>query len=310
MSKWIIKTAVQRVISWMPQSYRWNLWFQRNVTRGLHVSVASFEDKLNNCRTHLENYRKHSPAPKDSFTALELGTGWWPIPPVGLFLCGAKEIWSYDIVPLLQRDTFERVLELYVEYSRSGKLVQFLPAVRPDRVAMLPGFLARSKTEPPAAVLEAMNIHAQVRDATQTGLPAGTIDLIYSNACFEHIPLPLQAALHAEFKRVAAPGAVASHFVGIGDQQSNFDRSITIFNYLKYPSWQWRFLNNPIIPQTRLRASEYRSALEKAGYEVLSQRNIHGPKEDFAKIKIAPEFRRFSEEDLLTCYTWLVSRPV
>ena len=310
MSKWIIKTALQRAISWLPQSHKWNALFQRYVTKGLHVSLASFENKLDDCRTHLENYRKFSANPKDSFKVLELGTGWWPIPPVGLYLCGAEEIWSYDIVPLLRQDTFRQILQLFLAYHEDGRLARLLPGVRPERAARLSQLVSRSATDSPQAILESMNIHALIRDARHTELPAASIDLVYSNCCFEHIPLAIQAGLHAEFKRVAAKDSVISHFVGIGDQYARFDPSISMFNYLKFTSKQWRYLDNPIIPQTRLRACDYRQAIERAGCTIVLQRNIPGAKEDLAKITLAPEFRHYSEEDLLACYTWLVARPV
>ena len=39
------------------------------------------------------------------------------------------------------------------------------------------------------------------------------------------------------------------------------------------------------------------------------QNNICGSKEGLAKINLAPEFRHYSEEDLLTTFTWLAARP-
>ena len=309
MSKWIIKTAVQRAISWLPQSYKWNMLFQRYVAKTLHIQPAVFEGKLEDCRMHLDHYRKFSPQPKASFRVVELGTGWWPVLPIGLYLCGAEEIWTYDISPLLQQDTFARVLELYLDFHRDGRLARLLPGIRPDRIALFPELVTRSAVESPAAILASLKIHAVVRDARQTDLPAKSIDLVYSNCCFEYFPLSLQAGFHAEFKRIAAKDSVISHFVGIGDQFSNFDRTVSMFNYLKFTTRQWRFLSNPLIPQTRLRASDYRRAIEQAGFNVLVQHNINGAKEDLAKIKLAPEFRHYSEEDLLACFTWLVARP-
>jgi hypothetical protein len=54
--------------------------------------------------------------------ALEIGTGPWPIVPIGLYLLGASEIWTSDIVPLLQRDTLRRTIELFCEFRNEGFL--------------------------------------------------------------------------------------------------------------------------------------------------------------------------------------------
>ena len=309
MSKWIFKSALQRAISWFPQSHKFNAMFQQYVTRGLHVSPASFEGKLDDCRTHFEHYRMFSGSPKNSFTVLELGTGWWPIIPLGLYLCGAKEIWTYDIAPLLRQDTLTRILELYVKYQQDGRLAQVLPHTRPDRVALLRELQSQSLVDSPDSILRSLNIHPIVRDASQTNLPTGSIDLVYSNFCLEHVSRALQQELHREFKRVASKDSVLSHYVGIGDQYANFDSSISTFNYMKFTARQWRFLDNPIIPQTRLRPRDYRAVIEEAGYEVVKVRSINGSKEDLGKIVLAPEFRHYSEEDLLAKYTWLVAKP-
>ena len=309
MSKWVFKTALQRAISWLPQSHKFNALFQQYVTKGLHVKPASFETKVDNCRMHFEHYRKFSANPSQSIKVVELGTGWWPIIPVGLYLCGVEEIWTYDIAPLLRRDTFARILQFFVAYEQDGRLQKMLPAARPERLAQLAGLLARAEREDPKALLESLNIHPMVRDARHTELPAGSIDLVYSNFCLEHIPASVQAELYAEFKRVSGHDSVMSHYIGIGDQYANFDDSISMFNYMKYTSKQWRFLNNPIIPQTRLRAGDYRNVIESSGFTVFLQRNINGAKEDLQKIKLAPEFQHYSEQDLLANFAWLVAGP-
>ena len=309
MSKWILKTAVQRVISCLPQSHKVNALFQRYVTKGLHVKTATFEAKVADCKTHLENYYNHSVVPKKTFKVLELGTGWWPILPIGLYLCGGEEIWTYDISRWLQPDTFHRVLSLYCDYHQDNRLGQMLPRLRVDRADRLPELLAMTKKESPEAILELLKIHALIRDARHTDLPSNSIDLVYSNLCLEHVAFSMQVELHQEFSRVAGKDSVSSHYVGIGDQYANFDRSISMFNYMKFTAKQWRFLDNPIIPQTRLRACDCRRAIEAGGFEVVMQKNITGSKEDLAKITLAPEFRHYSEEDLLTNFTWLAARP-
>ena len=309
MSKWIVKSAIQRVISWLPQSHKVNALFQQYVTKGLHVRPASFEGKLADCRTHLEHFRNFGSHSRGSFRVLELGTGWWPIIPVGLYLCGADEITTYDIAPLLRQDTFSRILKLYVEYHQDGRLARLLPDARPERLAMLPELYAKALVESPEAVLKSLRIFPIVGDARHTDLPAGSIDLVYSNFCLEHIGRQVQADLHREFRRVSSKESVLSHYIGIGDQYANFDPSISMFNFMKFSNRQWRFLDNAVIPQTRLRPSDYRSIFEGAGFKVIKQQNVNGSKDDLAKIVLAPEFRHYSEEDLLVIYSWLVSKP-
>src|SRR4051812_34577729 len=103
MPHWLIKSALHRAISLLPASHWWNDLFQTHVTRSMGLGAGRFELRLEHCRQHLENFFSQSPErQRGSFSVLELGTGWYPIVPVGLFLCGAADIWTFDIAPLLR----------------------------------------------------------------------------------------------------------------------------------------------------------------------------------------------------------------
>ena len=308
MSKWLIKTAVQRVVSWLPQSHKWNELLQKHVTKGLDLSSRDFESKLKCCRTHLQSYREISTASKDHFTVLELGTGWFPIVPLGLYLCGASEIWTYDLVPLLRKYTFKRMLYLFCQYDQKGTLKEFLPDVRSDRVANLQNLLEKSDHKTPERLLEGLNIHPIIGDARHTELAIKSIDLVCSTVVFEHVPSEVLTGLFKEFQRVSSYHAVMSHYIGMADQFANFDSSITGFNFLKFSDSAWRWLNNPMIPLTRLRIADYRKLVVDAGYTIIKEDNTCGAIEDLKKIKLAPRFRNHSQEDLLVLFSWIVAR--
>ena len=114
MPHWLIKSAIHRAISVLPNRQKFNEWFQRNVTKSLGLSQGAFEYKLDCCRRYLEDFLAEHPGRLENFTAVELGTGWYPIAPIGLYLCGAKEIWSFDIDPLLSRERLR-------QYNRAGR---------------------------------------------------------------------------------------------------------------------------------------------------------------------------------------------
>jgi hypothetical protein len=309
MPSWIVKTAVQRVVSWLPQSHRWNELFQTYITRGLELNPARFEAKLDCCRRHLENYRRFSCTACSDFTVMEIGTGWFPIIPIGLFLCGAKEIWSFDIVPLVRRPHLQQVVRLFSEYASQGRLGRLLPGLRPERVGALRKLdeLVTQK-QSPAATLELLNIHLRVTDARLSGLPDRAIDFIFSNTVLEHIPVQELVGLLTEFRRVGTPSSVMSHYIGLADQFSSFDQSISPFNFLRYTTSAWRWLNNPIIPQNRLRISDYRVLFRDAGHVIVEECNTMGSREELQRIPLAPEFRAYSVDDLLVLYSWIVTR--
>jgi hypothetical protein len=116
MPSWIVKAIAQRGIAALPNPHYWNELFQKRVTHSLELTDEVFETGLQNCRMHLEHLRRYGATAKTSFAVFELGTGWFAVVPIGLFLCGAREIWTWDIAPHLQRDrlkvTIRRFLEL------------------------------------------------------------------------------------------------------------------------------------------------------------------------------------------------------
>ncbi len=310
MPNWLIKSAIQRTISLLPQSQRWNELFQRYVTKSLELSPNRFEGKLNDCRMHLENYLELYPERAENFSALELGTGWFPTVPVGLFLCGASHVWTFDIDPLLKRARVKQMLQFFFEHDANGTLKKHLPRLRPDRMAKLRELNSRVDTDEPIDFLERLNIHVRVQDAQKTGLPDGSVDLFFSTGVLEYIPRPVLANIFAEFRRIASSQAAQSHYLNMIDQFWYFDRSITPINFLKFSPKQWGYLNSPLIWQNRLRISDYRELLKDAQFQIAKESNTAGSADDLNKIQLAPEFQHYSKEDLLVLISWLVAKPV
>jgi len=306
---WLIKSAIHRAISFLPRSERWNEVFQTYVTKSLNIDRGGFEQRLEFCRRHLEHFLELNPERRESFSVFELGTGWFPIVPVGLYLCGASEIWTFDIVPLLRSSRMQRTLEFFCEYDRKGELQKHLPRLRPERMAHLRTALAAARSESPQALLERFKIHAMIRDARATELSANSIDLFFSTSVLEHIPREILTGIFREFRRLASKNAAMSHRVGLDDQYHYLDRSITAFNFMQYSDRAWKYLDSPLTPHNRLRISDYRALLREAGFEMAKEVNTSGSPKELEKVRLAPEFQNYSMEDLLVLTSWLVAKP-
>lgn len=307
MPPWLIKAGIQRGISLLPHSHRWNELFQRYVTRSITLDRLGFESRLSHCTTHLRHYAELRPRRPVPAVAVEIGTGWHPVVAIGLFLCGVEAVWTYDITPLLAPDRVERVLAFFDRYARSGELNQHLPAALPERVERLRRL--RSAHSDPAEILVGLGVQAVVGDARSTGLPDGTVDLILSTAVLEYIALPALIELFGELRRIASPDAAMSHYVDLSDQYSHFDRRITAFNFLRYPTRYWQRLDNALIPQNRLRISDYRSAIEQGGWVVRKESAVRADAAQLTEIRVAPEFRIYRLADLLVVNAWLAAIP-
>lgn len=309
LRKWMIKALIQRGMGALPFGHKLNELFQRYITGGLELSLNGFRIKLDQCSRHLSFYRSLSSKPKEDFAVLELGTGWFPVLPLGLYLAGAGRIVSYDITPLLSPHTLRQVVQYFCQLQDSGELVQAFPSLKPERMKPLRDYLAQSSPPGPKEFLRQLNIELIIGDARATGLPAGSIDLACSCTVLEHIVYEDLVRLFREFKRLSTPASVMSHFIGLEDQYATFDPSISRFNFLQYTDKQFRRWNNNIIPQTRLRMADHRRAFADGGYEILREENTRGELRDLRRIKLAPEFQHHPVEDLLVTYSWLAGRP-
>jgi hypothetical protein len=110
-----------------------------------------------------------------------------------------------------------------------------------------------------------------------------------------------------QFRRIAAPGAVMSHWIDLSDHYSHFDPSIGAYNFLAFPAPTWAWLNNDLHYQSRLRAPEYRQLHEEAGWRVVAEDRQSGAPEALREVRLAREFRQFAEADLLVHEMWMVS---
>jgi hypothetical protein len=308
MPHWLIKSAIHHLIAALPASQKCNEWFQVHVTKSLELGPGAFEAKIKETRRFLEDFLECRTECADGFTALELGTGWYPAVPIGLYLCGARDIWSFDIESLLRRERLKLLLNYFCESDAQGALRRWLPQIKPERMEVLVSALKNIEGETAESLLTRFNIHALVRDARNTGLKPGTVDFFFSNAALEYVPAEVQAGLLAEYHRMGTSGAVLIQYVNLKDQYWNFDPSITPFNNLKYSKTLWRWLDSPLIPQTRLRISDYRALLTQAGFEIVKEVNTSGLASDLEKVSLAPEFQKYAKEDLLVTDTWQVAR--
>jgi hypothetical protein len=187
--KWIVKSATQRVISWLPASHRVNEWFQNTFRRSFLMPEAKFLLKVEEARIYLLAYQTaQTGGAASGFRAFELGTGWFPILPAVHFLCGGEKIWTVDIAPLPNTERVRVMTEHFLSTLQSGALLKVLPEAKPDRISAFQELRQRLVREPVAQALQAIGVYFEVRDGRATGLPAASVDLVYSSGVLHHIP--------------------------------------------------------------------------------------------------------------------------
>ncbi len=307
MKRWMQKAIVQKVISYLPFDHRINFLFQKYVTRGVALTDATFEDRLSHAATHLENFRRLSGKAVPSRT-LEIGTGWYPVVPVALFLAGVDQIHSVDLRPLISRPRIAVTAQRYLQAHAAGRLPASI-TVRGDRLSRLRGLLAAWPRMSLSSMLGAINVRYLVEDARHLSLPDDSIDLIHSNNTLEHIYPAVLAPILTEFKRVVRQdGGVMSHFIDMSDHFAHFDRTISIYNFLRFSDRAWQWIDNGVQPQNRLRFPEYLDLYREVGVPATEVVRRPGNPDALAGMALAARFAAMPPEQLAVSHCHISSR--
>lgn len=305
MKKWVLKAIVQKGISFLPYKHRINYLFQKYITKGVRLSPLYFEDRLLHLKHHLEFYHQYR-GDLRGIKTLELGTGWYPVVPIGLFLAGAGEINTVDISALTNRENVLLTLKRYLEYESAGKLAPFFIPT-PTRLEEAKRIVAIADGLDYTQLLEGLRIQYWVMDARQLPLATASIQFITSNNTFEHIYPDILKAILISFKRVIHPDGVMSHFIDMSDHFAHLDSSISIYHFLRYSNKEWKWIDNDIQPQNRWRITHYRQLYEALGIPISKEKNRPGDIEVIKKEPLAEAFKDTPIVDLAISHSYVVS---
>lgn len=303
MKKWVLKAVIQKVISWLPGSQRLNFFFQKYITKGVRLSDQYFSDKLGHAIDHLKYYKQHGSVA--NFTALELGSGWYPVVPVALYLAGAKEIRSVDVSDLMNKEGIAATIEKYLQWHAESKLEDLLPFVEQERLENLRDIKANGGTK--EDLLKSLHLTLQVRDARKLDTEDGYYDLVCSNNTFEHIYPVILKDILIEFQRVLKKGGVMSHFIDMSDHFAHLDQSISIYNFLRFSPAQWRRIDNSVQPQNRLRLKDYEEMYSDLNISITDKKIREGKPEDLKRQTLHSSYDSYTDEELAVSHAHLIS---
>ncbi len=305
MKKWILKAVIQKLISFLPYKHRINYLFQKYITKGVQLSDAYFEDRLIHLGHHLAFYRKYK-GENRGVQSLELGTGWYPVVPVGLFLSGVATVYTVDISRLMNK---ERVLTTVNKFINNRKHEQLealgeLVDARWDKLEYLQQHGAQLSFE---KILEILHIRYLVADARNLSLPDHSIDLITSNNTFEHVYPDILQQILTEFKRLLKAGGLMSHFIDMSDHFAHLDHHITIYNFLQFTPQQWHRIDNTIQPQNRWRINQYRQLYQRLEIPITEELNRPGDLPALRTVTLATPFSQMPENDVAISHSYVIS---
>jgi ubiquinone/menaquinone biosynthesis C-methylase UbiE len=306
MKKWKQKAIVQKTISYLPFGQNINYFFQKYVTKGENLNDEYFLDRLGHAKEHIHYYQKIT---GNSFpnSSLEIGTGWYPVVPISLFLIGSETINSVDIKMLTSKERIVTTLKKFIECYESGKLTDFIEYI-PERFEVIQSILADLEKYDLAQILQLLKINYLIEDARKLSLADNSIDLVNSNNTFEHIYPEILIPILKEFKRIVKkPNGVMSHFIDMSDHFAHFDKSINIYNFLQFSDKQWKWIDNSIQPQSRIRIYDYKKIYEDLNIPISELSLRAGNIKDLKSVTLDSSFSNKSMEEIAVSHCHFVS---
>lgn len=300
--KWIAKAALQKALSGLPGGERINYLLQRHLTHGLPRGRAEIAEKFRCAAQYLGLARRFGDWGGGPVRAYEFGCGWELAVAQALYLLGVEHQVVVDLRPLLN---WELVADAWGKLAAiAGELAQAGFNLPRDPGGSPPASRADLRTR--------LGITYQAPlDARATGLPAGSFQLIHSTEVLEHLPVAVLEPILCECRRLLAPGGVVAMLVDLQDHYSYFDKNIGPYHYLSLNPGAWRLINSGLHYQNRLRLSDYLAAARAAGLRVVHQ-EVTGPdpedRRQLAGMRLAADFRKYSEDDLGARWLVLVCR--
>jgi len=301
--KWIAKALVQKVISGLPYKEAINGFFQQHVTGGVALTDTHFRWKMEAAERHLAYYRKHVQEDMSNVDVLELGSGWYPIVPIAMYLSGVRSITTIDIYSWGSQEKLHIALAKYKEWMADGRLKAHLTPMedRWNAVCELHDRQVDLET-----FNSALNITPHLADARTFDYPM-KYGFICSNNTLEHIHADVLVGIIERFHGQLETGGIMSHLIDLSDHFAHADKTITHYNFLKYSDRAWRRIDNDIQPQNRLRHSEYLKIYRDLDIDVVETRTWSGDVQDLRSVTLNQKYNGFEEADLLVSHADIIS---
>jgi SAM-dependent methyltransferase len=308
--RWTTKVLIQRVLSRTPGGRQLYYLGQRlgGQLRGLSAeakvkAAVRYAELLASVGENLSGRR-----------LLELGTGWVPVLPLVFWACGHESCETYDRVRLLRRRLLPTAARQVVDLARRADATALgrrlmKAGIDPNRVSALADRLEKGATA--ESILETVRVryHAPA-DARQTELPAGSMDVVFSNLVLQHVRAELLPGLMSEAQRVLRPHGYMLHSIDLSDMYAHSDATIPPVHFLRYSEEAYAKYNTCFCHQNRWRASSYEKLFRDNGFEIVEwQARVCAESQAAVQnLALHDDYRSLTPEDICTTSVWVLAR--
>ncbi len=284
------KCLLQRIFSNIPKGELVNYFFQKYITKSFPPRNDEFLKKVNVAFQHYKNFVDYNQLKSKTHKYYEFGAGWSLTIPISMTFLDF-DVFCIDIRKLIITELINDCIEKFE--VNENKLPFKLPKEE-DRKIVNENILIYLRDR------YRLNYDAPV-DARNTGFEDNSFDFISSTVTLEHIPKDDILLILRECYRILNVGGIVSMTIDYEDHWSYFDRSISIYNFLKFSSKKWEKFNPALHYQNRLRHSDYIKIISQTGFNVIKElprMPADNDKKILKTISLAEEFKNYDFNDL------------
>ena len=268
---WQVKIISKIVLSRLRVPY--SVWSRLDLFKHGFMKDPSYAE-----RVFLEHFGQVPPDRRAAgFTCLELGPGDSLLSAIVARKYGAAHTYLVDVAPFAEQD---------------------VEAYRPAGTLLLEAQDAKCEAEHWCSVADMLKCcdADYLTDGLEAlrRIPTASVDFVWSQAVLEHVKRDEFAAVLRETRRILVPGGVASHRVDLRDHLGGKLNNLRF----THARWEGPLFANSGFYTNRLRYSEILALAEEAGFAVRETRKDEWPDLPTHRERMAPEFRRFSDDDL------------
>lgn len=283
------KCLLQSFFSNIPKGEKANYLFQKYLIKSLPPNRSQFFHKVNTGFNHYKNYKEYNQLLTPNNTYYEFGAGQNLAIPLTMSLLNF-EVHCIDIKKLIVTELIHDSLNKFHLYQNELPFSLETTIILDNKKNILDLLKNNYK----------LNYYAP-RDARATQFDENYFDFISSSVTLEHIPQKDILPILRECYRILNKGGILSMTIDSQDHWSYFDKNISIYNFLKYSSNEWKRYSPSLHYQNRMRHSDYLSLINQTGFSIVKEVPRLPSEQDkkvLSNLNISKEFKKYDFDDL------------
>lgn len=271
-----LKTSVFKILDGLPDRLGYFVYHQlQDLTAKL-----SIEDKIKSTEASYCLMKKifdEQQISLENKTIVEVGSGWAPILPYFfVYDAAVKKVLTYDINKHYQQKSIKELNRIFEEKYNNQ----------------------------PNPLSGNFNLNEKVNYFPYTNVAEGELkdaDIIVSRFVLEHLSPKDITKMHQSFENKLKSGSYILHLISPGDHRAYSDKSISLYDFLKYSQQEWDAIQTKFDYHNRLRLPQYLEIVQQ-NFEMIHLEYTSCVPESleyqkFEKINVHEDFKGFSFEE-------------